>query len=317
MLRTTYPTATQASTSSRQRATDQRQIKLPAGQDALGFYLREIRQISLLSKDVEQIQGTQAQAGNRQAWMVLVEANLPLVVHIARKYQGLGLDLADLVQEGAFGLMRAATEFDPARGFRFATMATWWIRLTIQRGLANHGRTIRLPVAQAEKQQRLARTQARLAQEFGAAATVEEVAEALGCTVAVVQQLLHQAQQVCSLDMPLKGTDADPIVLAETYADPRTTEALEAIEVSDSALTAWDLLEILSEQERQIIILHLGLGGQEPLTFRKIGPLLGISYESARLIERNALQKLRHSQPGRQLWENLRGEAEPPLSKKR
>ncbi|HEU5376944.1 MAG TPA: RNA polymerase sigma factor RpoD/SigA, partial [Ktedonobacteraceae bacterium] len=258
MLRT-YPTTTQAPASSHQRARGQRQVNMPAAQDALGFYLREIRQISLLSKDEEQIQGTQAQAGDRQAWIVLVEANLPLVVNIARNYQGLGLDLADLVQEGAFGLMRAATEFDPARRVRFATMATWWIRLAIQRGLANYGRTIRLPVAQIEKQQQLARTQARLAQEVGAAATIEEIAEALGCDVVAVQRLFQQAQQVCSLDAPLEDTDADPVTLAETYADPRAEEALEAIEASASSLTAWEVLQILSEQERQVLILHLGL----------------------------------------------------------
>lgn len=313
MLRT-YPTTTQAPASSHQRARGQRQVNMPAAQDALGFYLREIRQISLLSKDEEQIQGTQAQAGDRQAWIVLVEANLPLVVNIARNYQGLGLDLADLVQEGAFGLMRAATEFDPARRVRFATMATWWIRLAIQRGLANYGRTIRLPVAQIEKQQQLARTQARLAQEVGAAATIEEIAEALGCDVVAVQRLFQQAQQVCSLDAPLEDTDADPVTLAETYADPRAEEALEAIEASASSLTAWEVLQILSEQERQVLILHLGLDGQKPRSLREIGPLLGMSNEWARQIERRALQTLRHSQLGRQLWENLRGEATPPRS---
>jgi RNA polymerase primary sigma factor len=307
----------QASVLPRQQAKRQGRAEVFATQDALGLYLREIRQISLLSKDAEQIQGAQAQKGDRQAWKVLVEANLPLVVNIARGYQGYGLDLADLIQEGAFGLMQAATKFDPARGARFATLATWWIRSTIQRALADYGRAIRLPFAQVKKQQRLARAQARLAQEFGASATVEEVAEALGCDVATVQQMLQQAQQIWSLDAPLAGTDPDPIPLAETFADPKAEEALEAIEASVSSLTAWEVLQVLPAQERQMLILHFGLDGQKPRSLREIGPLLGISSEWARQIERRALHILRHSPQGRQLWENLRGEAVPPLLKRR
>lgn len=285
----------------------------PLVNDLLGLYLQEIRQTPLLSSDQEKTLASQIQAGNRQAWQTLILANLPLVVSIARRYQGHGLELLDMIQEGTFGLMRAVEKFDPTRGKKFSTMATWWIRRAIQVAIADQGRSIRLPMSQVERQQRVARAQSQVSQEAGGSATFEEVAEVLGRAVMEIEEITRQSQDVFSLDAPLGSDSSDPFTLAEALADPRATDALERIEEEASRLSVQQVLQLLSYQERQILILRLGLNGQKPLTLREVGQMLGLSGEGVRLIERRAVRTLRQSALGQQLWENLRGETRPPL----
>ncbi|HEU5381595.1 MAG TPA: sigma-70 family RNA polymerase sigma factor [Ktedonobacteraceae bacterium] len=280
-----------------------------AVEDALGLYLCEIRQTPLLLPEQERVLAKQIQKGDRYAWQILVIANLPLVVSIARRYQGHGLELLDLIQEGTFGLMRAAERFDPDRGWKFGTMATWWIRRAIQVALANQGRTIRLPMAQVEKQQRITRTQTMISQNSGVVATLEEIAEAVGRGIEEVQEILQRAQRVCSLDAPMMGESSDPIFFAETLADPGAAEALERIEEEVSSPTVWQVLRVLPDERlRQVLILRLGLNGEEPLSLRDIGKRLGLSGERIRQIEVRALRLLRQSKEGHQLLIHLRGE---------
>ncbi|MEO9030063.1 MAG: sigma-70 family RNA polymerase sigma factor [Ktedonobacteraceae bacterium] len=276
--------------------------------DPLGLYLHEIRQNPLLSSEQEKTLAYQIQAGNSQARQSLVVANLPLVVSIARRYQGHGLELLDLIQEGAFGLMRAVEKFDPTRGKKFSTMATWWIRRAIQVAIVDQGRTIRLPMSLMEKQQRITRTQARISQKTGVQATLEESAEVLGCTITALQAIAQQTQDVVSLDAPLDGNGLDPITIATALANPKAADELDAVEETASRLTVQQVLHMVSAQERQVLILRLGLNGDEPLTLRKIGTIIGLSAEGVRLTELRALKKLRQSAQGRQLWADWRGE---------
>lgn len=281
----------------------------PPVEDILGLYLREIHQTALLLPEQERALASQIQKGDRHAWQSLVIANLPLVVYVARRYQGYGLELLDLVQEGAFGLMNAAVKFDPERGWRFATMATWWIRRAIQVAIADQGRTIRLPMAQVEKRQRITRAQTMLSWDAGMAATPEEIAEALGGKIEDIQKTMQQSQQIYSLDAPMDES-SDPIFLAETLADPDAAEALETIEERAFCPPVSQILQILSPRQRQVLILHLGLNGEDPLPFRDIGELFGVSGERIRQIEVQALRRLRHSREGRLLWIHLRGESD-------
>lgn len=263
--------------------------------DPLGLYLFEIRQNPFLSPEQEQVLARQIQAGNSQAKQSLIIANLPLVVSIARRYQGHGLELLDLIQEGTFGLMRAVEKFDPMRGKKLSTMATWWIRRAIQVAIVEQGRTIRLPMSVLEKHQRISRAQGKIAQKTGGQASFEETAELLGYTVPVIQAVTCQIQEVVSLDAPLDSDSSDPITIAEAFADPKANEELDGVERAASGLNAQQLLQLVSLRERQVLILRLGLNGNEPLTLREVGKIVGLSGEGVRLTELRALKKLRQS----------------------
>jgi RNA polymerase sigma factor (sigma-70 family) len=249
--------------------------------DLLGLYLHEIKQIPLLLPEQEKNLAYQVQAGNHEARQALIVANLPLVVSVARRFQGHGLELLDLIQEGTFGLMRAVEKFDPARGKRFSTMATWWIRSAIQVAIAAQGKPIRIPISLLEKQQRLIRQQTQVSAE---AARIEEQS--------TLDELIQRARDVVSLDAPFPADSPDPRTLAEILADPGATKDLETIE-NESSHVVQQLLQTLPYRERQVLILHLGLDGNKPLTLRQIGHALGLSSEGVRLIERRALERLR------------------------
>lgn len=229
----------------------------------------------------------------------LISSNLRLVVSIARRYQGHGLSLLDLIQEGSLGLMRAVDKFDPSRGLKFSTYATYWIRQSVGRAIADQGRTVRLPVHLGERLSRLARVRQQLTQRLDREPTPEEVAVELGLTPDQVTRAEQAALAPASLDEA--HTDDGTGSLAEIIADPLQPTPLE--EVSHGLLRE-DLSEALSHltaRERNIIGLRYGLDGEAALTLEQIGQRLGLTRERVRQLEGEALKKLRDPMLGRRL----------------
>jgi RNA polymerase sigma factor (sigma-70 family) len=229
----------------------------------------------------------------------LINSNLRLVVSIARRYQGHGLSLLDLIQEGSLGLMRAVDKFDPSRGLKFSTYATYWIRQSVGRAIADQGRTVRLPVHLGERLSRLARVRQQLTQRLDREPTPEEVATELGLTPDQVTRAEQAALTPASLDEA--HTDDGSGSLAEIIADPLQLSPLE--EVSHGLLRD-DLSEALSHltpRERNILELRYGLNGESALTLEQIGQRLGLTRERVRQLEGEALRKLRDPMLGRRL----------------
>ncbi len=259
--------------------------------EILSLYLDDIRRIRLLTAEEEQSLARRVQSGDAQAERQLVEANLRLVVAIARRYLNRGLSLLDLIEEGNVGLLHAARKFRPDRGTRFSTYATWWIRQGVVRALANQARMIRLPVhvelllGQAEKKRR------ELTQQLGRAPTTEELAAALGWPVAEIEHLDSVRQQPVSLDAPA-GPDGETKVL-DTVRDPSSVpgEGLGAMLRARSDLAG--VIQDLPDTERRVVTLRFGLDGEEPMTLESIGRRMGVTRERVRQIEGAALKRLR------------------------
>lgn len=240
----------------------------------------------------------QVAAGDR-ARAQLINSNLRLVVSIARRYQGHGLSLLDLIQEGSVGLMRAVDKFDPSRGLKFSTYATYWIRQSVGRAIADHGRTVRLPVHLGERLSRLARARQQLTQRLDREPTAEEVASEVGLTPEQVTRAEQAALIPASLDEP--HTEDGTGTLAEIIADPLQLSPLEQV---SHTLLQDDLSEALShltQRERHIIRLRYGLDGETALTLEQIGQRLNLTRERVRQLESEALKKLRDPLLGRRL----------------
>ncbi|RRR78293.1 MAG: sigma-70 family RNA polymerase sigma factor [Candidatus Viridilinea halotolerans] len=229
----------------------------------------------------------------------LINSNLRLVVSIARRYQGHGLSLLDLIQEGSLGLMRAVDKFDSSRGLKFSTYATYWIRQSVGRAIADQSRTVRLPVHLGERLSRLARTRQQLMQHFDREPTTEEIAQAMGLSTEQVTRAEQAAMAPASLDEA--HTDDGTGTLAEIIADPMQPSPLE--EVSHELLRndLSDALSHLTPRERNIIQLRYGLGGGAGLTLEQIGQQLSLTRERVRQLESEALRKLRDPMLGRRL----------------
>ena len=259
--------------------------------DALGAYLKEIGRGKLLTKDQEVELARQIEAGSTQARRRMTEANLRLVVSIAKKYQGRGMPLLDLIQEGNVGLMRAVDKFDHKRGFKFSTYATWWIRQAVLRAIGDQARTIRLPIHIGDQTNKLLRITDRLRDALGRPATDDEIGEELGLSADQVAELRQITRDVVSLETPI-GEESDTELghlIEDVSAESPASAALE----SDLRDRVDQVLATLTGRERRVLQLRFGLldGHQRPLD--EVARRLGMSRETIRQMERNALARLR------------------------
>lgn len=265
-----------------------------AEDEGLREFMNRAGRHRLLRADEEIALAKRIEAGDMRAKDQLVESNLRLVLSIATRYQGAGLPLSDMVQEGTLGLMRAAERFDHRRRLKFSTYAVWWIRQAIARALANQSRTIRLPVHLVEQVNKLARIKREMHQTLGREATDEELAEESGIAVDKINDLLEHSRDPVSLDMPV-GTDEEA-PLGDFIED---TEAMSAENAVIAELLHTDVRHVLAtldEREQQVIRLRFGLDDGQPRTLDQIGKLFGLSRERVRQIEREVMGKLRNGE---------------------
>jgi RNA polymerase primary sigma factor len=261
--------------------------------DALGAYLREIGRGTLLTKEQEIELAKQIEAGSEAARQRMTEANLRLVVSIAKKYQGRGMPLLDLIQEGNVGLMRAVAKFDYRRGFKFSTYATWWIRQAVLRSIGDQSRTIRLPIHIGDQTNKLVRVTDRLRDSLGRQPSDEEIGEELGLTTLEVEALRQTARDTVSLETPI-GEEGDTELghlIEDVQAESPAAAALEA----DMKEQLDEVLRTLDARMRRVIQLRFGLndGHQRPLD--EVARRLGTSRETVRQLERQALDRLRRT----------------------
>ncbi len=274
-----------------------------AQSDSLRLYLREISRIPLLSPAREVLLAERAELGDKDARNHLIEANLRLVVSIAKKYVGQGLTLEDLIGEGNIGLIRAVTKFDFRKGFRFSTYATWWIKQAITRAILEGTRTVRLPVYIMEEVMRVKRMTRQLYQELGREPTPEMIGTRLSMTADRVNELLVWAEKVFSLDAPLSEEEEN--TLGDIIEDTRNRSPME---ITDQQLLREEIRKVLSNltlRERQVIELRFGLVDDHDHTLEEVGRKLKVTRERVRQIEERAIRKLRHPQASRILKEYL------------
>ena len=257
--------------------------------DSLQLFLADVGKHKLLTASEEVTLAKQIEKGDLIAKGKMIESNLRLVVSIAKGYRGLGVPFLDLIQEGTLGLNRAVEKFDWRRGFKFSTYATWWIRQSVQRAVANNARTIRVPVHVVERQQKLGRAARRLEVELGREATKEELAEATGLPVQHVDEALGAAQASVSLNQSVGADDEGE--LGDLFADREAADPFDEAEESLRKQGVRKALNALPERERRILELRFGFEG-DPWTLEAIGHELGLTRERVRQLEGQALQRL-------------------------
>jgi len=259
--------------------------------DATQMYLNEIGFSPLLSAEEEVHYARLARKGDEMGRRRMIESNLRLVVKISRRYVNRGLSLLDLIEEGNLGLIRAVEKFDPERGFRFSTYATWWIRQTIERAIMNQTRTIRLPIHVVKELNVYLRAARELAQKLDHEPTAEEIAELLDKPVADVKRMLKLNERVTSVDTPL-GPNSDKSIL-DTIADERIEDPGTELQNNDiqSNLERW--IEELPEKQREVLSRRFGLRGYEASTLEDVGREIGLTRERVRQIQVEALKRLR------------------------
>jgi RNA polymerase primary sigma factor len=269
--------------------------------DSLRLYLRSIGRVELLTAQQEIDLAKRIEKGDMAAKRHMVEANLRLVVSIAKGYLGRGLSFLDLIQEGSLGLIRAVEKFDYRRGYKFSTYATWWIRQAVTRAIADKARTIRIPVHMVEKLNRVAHVERQLVQRLGREPEPQEIATELQITVREVRDILRVAQMPVSLEKPVG--DEDESELGDFVADDQTEEPFEAATENLQREDIQKALDALPERERQVIELRYGLRGHEPLTLEEVGRAFGVTRERIRQIENNTLKKLKQLPEAQRLRE--------------
>ncbi len=258
--------------------------------DSLRLYLRSIGKVELLTAGEEVELAKRIERGDMLAKRQMVEANLRLVVSIAKGYMGRGLSFLDLIQEGSLGLIRAVEKFDYRRGYKFSTYATWWIRQAVTRAIADKARTIRIPVHMVEKLNRVTYVERQLVQRYGREPEPPEIAAELRWTVSEVREILRVAQMPVSLEKPVG--DEDESELGDFVADDAVREPFEEASEHLQKEGVRKALNALPERERQVIELRYGLSGMEPLTLEEVGRTFGVTRERIRQIENNTLKKL-------------------------
>ncbi len=283
---------------------DEEQDKLSEiSDDSVRMYLREIGRVPLLTADEEVSLAKRIASGDRVAKKKLAEANLRLVVSIAKKYIGRGLSLLDLIQEGNTGLLRAVEKFDYKRGYKFSTYATWWIRQAITRAIADHARTIRIPVHMVETINKMIRIQRQMVQEMGREPTVDEIAKEMRTTKDKVEHIMKISQETVSLESPV-GEEEDS-KLGDFIEDK---ESLSPQEMTVRSLMKGDLgifLKHLTPREQKILKMRFGLEDGRTHTLEEVGKEFGVTRERIRQIEAKALQKLKKHDQSKQLKDYL------------
>ena len=259
--------------------------------DSLRLYLRSIGRVELLTADQEIELAKRIERGDMAAKRHMVEANLRLVVSIAKGYLGRGLGFLDLIQEGSLGLIRAVEKFDYRRGYKFSTYATWWIRQAVTRAIADKARTIRIPVHMVEKLNRVTFVERQLVQRLGREPEPAEIAAELKITTRDVRDILRIAQMPISLEKPVG--DEDESELGDFVADETVESPFEAATENLQREDIQRALDALPERERQVIELRYGLRGHEPLTLEEVGRAFGVTRERIRQLENNTLRKLK------------------------
>ncbi len=275
--------------------------------DGVQQYLREIGQVPLLRAEEEKDLARKVQRGDAEAYQQLVAGNLRLVVSIAKKYMRRGLSIQDLIQEGNIGLMHAVEKFDPEKGFRFSTYATWWIQQAMARAIADQSRDIRLPVHMGEQIIRVRRVQKELYQELNREPTSREIAARIpGMNVERVEEIQKIAQEQISLETPTGESDSDG-TLSDFIEDESAVDPAQAMDQEVIREAVWQMVESLSPRERQVICARFGLNGEKVHTLQEIGEAYHISRERVRQIEVKALRQLHRAYAQKQEIKDLKG----------
>jgi len=267
--------------------------------DPVRMYLKEIGQIKLLTLEEESALADRIMEGDNEAKNILAEANLRLVVSIAKRYVGRGMLFLDLIQEGNIGLMKAVDKFDVSKGYKFSTYATWWIRQAITRAIADQARTIRVPVHMVETINKLARVQRQLTLELNREPSEEELAKKMNTTVDKIREIYKISQDPVSLETPIGEEDDSHLgdfIKDESSLSPEEFATNEMLKDEIS-----QVLETLTEREEKVVRLRFGLEDGKPRTLEEVGQMFGVTRERIRQIEAKALRKLRHPSRSRKL----------------
>ena len=274
--------------------------------DSVRLYLREIGKIPLLSAEEEMELARRIIEGDKKAKDKMAEANMRLVVSIAKRYSGRGLDFLDLIQEGNTGLLRAVEKFDPDKGFKFSTYATWWIRQAITRAIADQARTIRIPVHMVETINKLLRTQRRMTQELNREPTIEELSKELDMEPEKIEYVIKIKQDISSLDAGVgRDGEDDDSVLQDFIVDEDTVSPEDSASNQLLKEQVQDMLSSLSDREQKIVRMRFGLDNGKNHTLEEVGQEFAVTRERIRQIEAKALAKLRKHKDAKKLYEYL------------
>lgn len=271
--------------------------------DSVKLYLAQIGEYPLLTREEERELAERKCAGDEVAKNRLINANLRLVVSIAKKYTGQGLPILDLIQEGNIGLMRGVEKFDPSRGFKLSTYATWWIRQAITRAISDQSRTIRIPVHVTEQISKMTKAERGLTVALGRTPSIEEIAAEAKMKLENVKEILQIRQDTMSLDTPIG--DEDDSCVGDMLSDPEAMSAEETIMANALGDQLGMCMECLDEREKSVLVMRYGLDDGVPKTLGEVGEVYGVSRERIRQIENSALRKLRNPKRSRYLREFL------------